>query len=929
MKGSSSMNMSQSDLLKTARQRLHWSQRDLAPRLGVTPGYVALLEQGERSPSPDLWNRITRLFRLDPRSQDLFPGDTVGPTESFEQVMFAGMRLGYAPPPEFPVEFSLEPSWFAHMPFTVVTGSVGSGKTTFLRSLGEKVGTTGERRVFWASLNTFLNDPGRLPTELLRFFDEDAESSVQPVDLPSDASPDRLLQVARMVASRIEERPHTTAILCFDEWQPHRDNTHEFVQYLAASLKKTPVIAATNAQRPVVPGAIIVPVPKLREEMWVNWCKKWHVPDELALRLLTRIHRNLLAAVYLKGAVFFAISTDSHREAETLWEAVIPQLPAQSDVPWESILQICLDLLGPQAMRMIWEVAEAPAPIPEAWLAKDLATGIMSRLTHYKFLASITGSAEPLVSVHEVLRHFVRQLGAVALPPPVEARTTALGNVLIEMLLKSGRYEEAAQGMEQLAQEWFRRTEAPSLFIEWMQQLPERVQQNHTALMVTLARALALRAHQADVNRARLILENLLMRSDLGDGVRLQAVQHAADVAIRQYDYAWAEKWVGQALQIARSAPGSFHESPLHVLAARIAWEQGHFPEALAALERSALQSSADGARLASWEGRAHASLGNIGAAAKAVQRGLEIARRENIRRAEAYNAVLLAEYELLRGNFARAQRLAGRAFELAKSIGQPNLEAQALMVEAELAAAGLQVAEAQNLLFLAQDALTQRADDSWSHCYLLVSQARVAQMLPDWRRLYSLAQQIEYEAGVVQSRAPRHPVIGAMRVEAAWCWATANYMHMAQRALDTVNLSQCEWRTRWDAKRLELVMGKLSETVFEQTTQQLILNAQEAGCPYLAAVCGYTAASYGWQQGFHELTAHYAHWTLQVAQARGWTILALLAQGISPSVTVHQSAHGQVVIHEDGTRTVIAPHRGQPRAQKDTGLPLTDPYEE
>src|SRR5207244_1579512 len=131
--------------------------------------------------------------------------------------------------------------------------------------------------------------------------------------------------------------------------------------------------------------------------------------------------------------------------------------------------------------------------------------------------ASITGSADPLVSVHEVLRRFVKQLGTTALSPRVEARTTALSNVLIDILLRSGRYEEAAQSMEQLAQEWSRRTEAPSLFIEWMQQLPETVRQNHPALTMMLARAHSLRAHSTDVDLARTILENLLKRSDLGE----------------------------------------------------------------------------------------------------------------------------------------------------------------------------------------------------------------------------------------------------------------------------------------------------------------------------------------------------------------------------------------------------------------------------
>src|SRR5260370_35713268 len=239
--------------------------------------------------------------------------------------------------------------------------------------------------------------------------------------------------------------------------------------------------------------------------------------------------------------------------------------------------------------------------------------------------------------------------------------------------------------MEQLAQEWSRRTEAPSLFIEWMQQLPETVRQNHPTLTMTLARTYALRAHPTDVAHARTILENLLERSDLGEGMRLQAIQRVADVAIRQHDYAGAEKWVERAQRITQSAPGSFYENPLQILAARIAWEQGQFPEALAALARPAIQNGGERARFAGWAGHAHASLGDIAAAAKAVQRGLEIARRENIRRAEAYNAVLLAEYELVRGNFSPSRRLADRALELAKIIGQPNPKAQALMVKAAL----------------------------------------------------------------------------------------------------------------------------------------------------------------------------------------------------------------------------------------------------
>src|SRR5258708_39106038 len=110
------METSQADLIKTARQRLHWSQRDLAQQLGISPGYIALLEQAVRSPSPDLWHRITHLFRADQRSQDLFHQHDNDHAEPIEHA-----TLGAAPAfaPEFPVEFPLDPSWFARIPFTV------------------------------------------------------------------------------------------------------------------------------------------------------------------------------------------------------------------------------------------------------------------------------------------------------------------------------------------------------------------------------------------------------------------------------------------------------------------------------------------------------------------------------------------------------------------------------------------------------------------------------------------------------------------------------------------------------------------------------------------------------------------------------------------------------------------------------------------
>ena len=214
------MDTSQANLIKAARQRLYWSQRDLARQLGISPGYIALLEQAVRSPSPDLWHRISDLFRADPRSQDLFHQDVNDDTELMGHATF-GAAPAFAP--EFPVEFPLDPSWFAHIPFTVVAGPAGTGKTTFLRSCGEALETKGVRRVFWASLNTFQNDLGQLRAELLRFFAEEAAPSSGTVEISLTVSADQPMQVARMVASHIEDRPRLHTILCFDDWQPHAE----------------------------------------------------------------------------------------------------------------------------------------------------------------------------------------------------------------------------------------------------------------------------------------------------------------------------------------------------------------------------------------------------------------------------------------------------------------------------------------------------------------------------------------------------------------------------------------------------------------------------------------------------------------------------------------------------------------------------------
>ena len=56
--------MANHDKLRTARNGLGWTQAMLAARLGVSQGYVALLEQGQRQPSDALRRRLARVLDL-------------------------------------------------------------------------------------------------------------------------------------------------------------------------------------------------------------------------------------------------------------------------------------------------------------------------------------------------------------------------------------------------------------------------------------------------------------------------------------------------------------------------------------------------------------------------------------------------------------------------------------------------------------------------------------------------------------------------------------------------------------------------------------------------------------------------------------------------------------------------------------------------
>src|SRR5438309_7597295 len=95
---------SEARLLREARERLRWSQRELAARLDVSPGYIALLEAGAKRASSPLWSKIGRLFADQAETSDLaFQRESAEPSEGDSMTDLTGTPT-YSSQPEFEVE---------------------------------------------------------------------------------------------------------------------------------------------------------------------------------------------------------------------------------------------------------------------------------------------------------------------------------------------------------------------------------------------------------------------------------------------------------------------------------------------------------------------------------------------------------------------------------------------------------------------------------------------------------------------------------------------------------------------------------------------------------------------------------------------------------------------------------------------------------
>lgn len=904
-----------SEIVRQHRARLGWSQRTLARRAGVSAGYIALLEKGTRVPGDDLWERLQRLFGLSGEAD--FTGLGQRPFARAEAPVLADV-LSSTRAMEFPLPLPEESDWFDAVPFTAVVGPLGSGKTTYVaRWLSQVAGRTG-RQIVWIQLKP-TSTPDDVENQLL------TQTSAEPAGPFTLGTSTTGLPAA--LVRYLEAGRRTSPILCFDDWDPRAGSAHELVVDLAAMLHRTPVVAITERAKSAIGAATVRSIPRPTAHDWELWCDRWQVPPVVRTDFLERIHYNLLAATISKGAVFFTAPPEPEA-IEATWQRIVGSIPAEIELPWDALVRQCVEAVGHTAAGVIKLLASAPIPVPDSWLGDYAATADTSKLIEYHLAGYVRWGGLSRLTVHPAFqKNSGLFVGEEAFPWLKEAPADP---ALVDLLLNLGMFEDAARSASKLVESALLTSEAPARVIDWADRLPDDVTAQFPMVLFGSVRALALREREGDLRRAKQTVEKLLSLP-LSEGQRWQALNQGADVSIRALDYSRALEFVEEAERLFKSSAGSFDAQALDVLKARIYWEQGEFEAAKAALESEGSGAArVESARHASWQARTAASLGDFAEAARAASRGIEISRRAKALRPEAYNTVLLAEYELVRGNLVRAHRLAERAAHIADSRGLTNLRAQALTVQAEAASARGDPKEAHRLLDLATNEVTKRGDDPWANAYRLVTQARLVRLQPrQWTQLWSLAQQLEDEALRLAARSQHHPVVGDLLIEGAHCWTATGYSHEARRVLKDLTNRRINWRTLWEARLLYAVCEpECSDSERYEAVTELIREARDAGAPYLAVFCPYLASAYRLVGGDDGMAHRYGLWIADVADSRGWTVLASKGRALVPSAIV-PPVSTEVAVRNEGEWSFAAPRRAQQVSRTDPEIPLPDPFDE
>jgi transcriptional regulator with XRE-family HTH domain len=906
-----------SDIIRENRARLGWSQRTLARHAGVTAGYIALLEKGTRVPGAELWDRLQRIFGMTTSGErsdvDEWPFRD-GRTAALAELRSATHAT------QFDLPLPEEVDWFDTVPFTTVVGPLGSGKTTYVaRWLSDVAGRTG-RQIVWVQLK---------PTSQLDDVEDQVLAQVSGDDGLTVPPKGGTTAMSSALARHLEGGKRTAPILCFDDWIPRAGGAHALVPELVARLDATPVVATTESARSSIGAATVRPMPRPTERDWELWCDSSHIPSALRPDFLERIHHNPLAATICKGTVFFNSATEA-QAIESNWARMVDGLPLEMDLSWSTVVGKCVDNVSDDASLVIRLLSAAPVPVPYAWLGEYASKGDTSKLLDCNLARFVTWEGGSRLAVHPVFPQNLETPGGETFPWLKEAQPQ-LQDHLVDLLLNVGLFDEAAKWISTFAEDSLAIAEAPPRFIDWADRVPDEVALRFPSVLFGLVRGLALREASGDLARASAVIERLLSLP-LSDGQQWQAINLGTDIAIRSLNYDRALGLIDVAQSLLQTSAGSFDATALDVLRARIAWERSEFEQARAAMEperRGA--TNVDSARRTSWQARTFASLGDFGSAAAAANRGIEISRQSKSSRSEAYSAVLLAECELVRGNFVRARRMAERCAQIADSLGLSNLQSQALSAQAEAAAAQGDPKEGHRLLDLATDEITRRGDDPWTNAYRLVTQARLVRLQPRlWTQLWSLAQQLEDEASILGTRNPHHPVIGYLLVESAHSWTTTGYAHRARRVLEDIGNRRVDWRVRWEARLLSAVTEpECSDEERYDAVADLIQEARGAGAPYLAVSCPYLASTYRLVAGDEAMADLYGEWIADVAASRGWIVLASKARALVPTAVAPSLGPTEIAIRNEGETSFAAPRRFQQPSRTDPEIPLPDPFDE
>lgn len=872
--------------IRLKREELGLSQRDLAKALRVSPAYIGLLETGARRPSAAFARRLEALG--------------VGRSKDYFSRTSDVVRLGMAGTVDFDFLPPATSTWRANLPFTVIVGPPGSGRTSFAAQWVADLQAAGDATAVWIPMAVVGTDPTLL-------YETVAEQLPREVVMPSPQDLGREATLAELL-NHIERSAQRPVVIGVDDWEPRAGGVHKLVGQLGLSVRKARVIAVTEYIPGAVPGAALVPMPTPDNQDWIHWAESAQVPDHLVADVVERFGNNPLAASYVRHTI---VDWAARASAPTnaLWQRLVLEVPpAQGRPEWHELLQFCRELLGERVWGLITRVIQASGPVPLMALEQDISHEVANLLLAARFVEPAGPAAPNHVVAHRVLSEHA-SLGPYA--------GTSIG--IVDESLLSGLESRLLSSSS---------TEAHTYELQELNRLSSVHLVAHPLLRLALVKRLADRGRNDDLAQARAHIE-LLLRQNINAGLRWKVLLQGLDLAIRLHEYSSADDLASQLEALSVSSGSAFDRTSLLVMRARAAWEQSRFREALDLLEEGSPQSPADISRVMNWKCRTLGALGNMAEALRAAERGAAIAEREGLKAAEAFSLALAGHIYMLRGTHGQARRALERSIALADEVRELRAKPQALMTLAELDSMLGEAASAKIRIQEAQAALATRSPRVWDGAYSTLCQARVARRSLDSELVSSLAHMCTFEAGVVSSRAPNHPVVATLHVEAAACWAAVGYLYQASKVLAGIDLDIADWPTRIEAEQVRLAVEDPSPDEYVARARRLSAAAADAGCPYLAVNIAHGLAV-GARGRWPSVTSRMERWVVEVASARGWRQLAQAGAAlIAAPATLAESEHGILIANSDGSRTLIAPRRGQDRARREVRPPLPDPFEE